>query len=151
MRLQRRVCVCVSSHHKLLLCASHAGASLCVLVCSDQQLDQSGDGSLLPQWSVVCGAQSQVTDQTDCSLMGEHRCCQMLLKFVILMSASGSYGGTQTRAVMSYQEQGFKMQSAQKASTAGFSSSNQCSSVFLSAGQNIPSLETQRRCTANMV
>lgn len=59
------------SHHKLLLCASHAGASLCVLMCSDQQLNQSGDGSLLPQRSMVCRAQSQVTDQTHCSLMDE--------------------------------------------------------------------------------
>ncbi len=66
------VCVCVCSHHKLLLRASHAGASLCVLVCSDQQLNQSGDGPLLPQRSVVCRAQSQVTDQPDCSLMDEH-------------------------------------------------------------------------------
>lgn len=66
------MCVCVRSHHKLLLRASHAGASLCVLVCSDQQLDQSGDGPLLPQGSVVCRAQSQVTDQTDCSLMDQH-------------------------------------------------------------------------------
>ena len=59
----------VCSHHKLLLCASHAGASLCVLVCSDQQLNQSGDGSLLPQRGVVGRAQRQVTDQTDCILM----------------------------------------------------------------------------------
>lgn len=57
-----------ATHHKLLLCAPHAGASLCVLVCSDQQLDQSGDGALLPQGSVVCGAQGQVPDQTHCSL-----------------------------------------------------------------------------------
>lgn len=65
------LCVRVFSYHKLLLCASHAGASLCVLMCSDQQLNQSGDGSLLSQRSVVCRAQSQVTDQTDCSLMDE--------------------------------------------------------------------------------
>lgn len=45
------------SYHKLLLCASHAGASLRVLVGSDQQLDQSGDGALLPQGGVVGGAQ----------------------------------------------------------------------------------------------
>lgn len=65
----RRSCVC--SHHKLLLCASHASASLCVLMCSDQQLNQSGDGTLLPQRSVVGRAQSQVTDQTNCSLREE--------------------------------------------------------------------------------
>lgn len=68
----QRVKKCVFSHHKLLLCASHAGASLCVLVCSDQQLNQSWDGSLLPQWSVICRAQSQITDQTNRSLMEEH-------------------------------------------------------------------------------
>lgn len=60
------------SYHKLLLCASHAGASLCVLMCSDQQLNQSGDGALLPQRGVVCRAESQVTDQTNCSLTEEH-------------------------------------------------------------------------------
>lgn len=73
------------SHHKLLLCASHACASLCVLVCSDEQLNQSGDGSLLPQWSMVCRAQSQVTDQANCSLMEEHRCvrCYYICHFNI--------------------------------------------------------------------
>lgn len=65
------VCVCVS-HHKLLLRAPHAGASLCVLVCSDQQLNQSGNGPLLSQRGVVCGAESQVTDQTNCRLMDRH-------------------------------------------------------------------------------
>lgn len=69
--LPSHISVC-APHHKLLLRASHAGASLCVLVCSDQQLDQSGDGPLLSQRSVVCRAQSQVTDQTHCSLMEEH-------------------------------------------------------------------------------
>lgn len=59
---------CAATYHKLLLRSSHAGASLCVLVRSDQQLDQSGDGALLPQGSVVCGAQGQVADQTHCSL-----------------------------------------------------------------------------------
>ncbi len=59
------------SHHKLLLRAAHAGASLCVLVCSDQQLNQSGDGPLFSQRSVVCRAQSQVTNQTDCSLLDQ--------------------------------------------------------------------------------
>lgn len=61
----------MTTHHKLLLRASHAGAPLCVLVCSDQQLDQSGDGALLPQRSVVRRAESQVTDQTDCSLWSD--------------------------------------------------------------------------------
>lgn len=56
------------SYHKLLLRASHAGASLCVLVCSDQQLDQSGNGPLLSEGSVVGRAQGQVTDQTHCGL-----------------------------------------------------------------------------------
>lgn len=63
---------CERPHHKLLLCGSHTGASLCVLVCSDQQLNQSGDGSLFPQGSVVCRAQSQITDEANCSLMEEH-------------------------------------------------------------------------------
>lgn len=56
-------------HHKLLLCASHACASLCVLVRSNQQLNQSGDGALLSQRGVVCRTQSQVADQTHCRLM----------------------------------------------------------------------------------
>lgn len=60
------------THHELLLCATHAGASLCVLMCSDQQLNQSGNSPLFSQGSMVCRAQSQVTDQTDCSLMDKH-------------------------------------------------------------------------------
>lgn len=70
------------SHHKLLLRASHAGASLCVLVCSNQQLNQSGDGPLLPQRSVVCRAQSQVTDQTYGSLRNKQSYMSvMIVKF----------------------------------------------------------------------
>lgn len=61
---------CRATHHKLLLRAAHAGASLRVLVRSDQQLDQSGDGALLPQGGVVSGAQGQVSDQTHCGLQG---------------------------------------------------------------------------------
>lgn len=57
------------TYHKLLLCAPHAGTSLCVLVCSDEELNQSGDGPLFPQRGVVCRAQSQVADQTNCSLL----------------------------------------------------------------------------------
>lgn len=41
------------SYHKLLLGASHGGASLGVLVGSDQQLHQSGDGPLLTQRGMV--------------------------------------------------------------------------------------------------
>ena len=62
----------VCAHHKLLLRASHACTSLCVLVGSDQQLDQPGDGPMLPQRSVVGRAQSQVTDQTHCGLRDRH-------------------------------------------------------------------------------
>lgn len=53
------------THHKLLLVASHAGAPLGVLVSPDEQLDQSGDGSLLPQSTVVGWTKSQVADQTN--------------------------------------------------------------------------------------
>lgn len=58
------------TYHKLLLVASHAGAPLGVLVSPDEQLDQSWDGSLLPQSTVVGWAKSQVTDQTNCGLEG---------------------------------------------------------------------------------
>jgi len=64
------LCVCALSHHKLLLRAAHAGASLRVLVRSHQQLDQPGDGSLLPQGGVVGGTQRQVADQTHRGLEG---------------------------------------------------------------------------------
>lgn len=63
----------VVTHHKLLLVASHAGAPLGVLVSSDEQLDQPGDGALLPQSAVVGRTQSQVADQTNCGLDGEGR------------------------------------------------------------------------------
>lgn len=63
-----KVALALYTHHKLLLRAAHAGASLCVLVRSDQQLDKSGDGALLPQRGVVRGAQGQVSDQTHCGL-----------------------------------------------------------------------------------
>lgn len=61
------------THHKLLLVASHAGAPLGVLVSSDKQLDQPGDGALLPQSAVVGRTQSQVADQTNCGLDEEGR------------------------------------------------------------------------------
>jgi len=63
---------CLITHHKLLLVASHTGAPLGVLVSPDEQLDQAGNGSLLPQSTVVGWAKRQVADQTNCSLdMGE--------------------------------------------------------------------------------
>lgn len=52
------------THHKLLLVASHAGAPLGILVSSDEQLDQPGDGALLPQSAVVGWTKSQVADET---------------------------------------------------------------------------------------
>lgn len=55
-RLQRQKAwnfVSLVTHHKLLLVASHAGAPLGVLVGPDEQLDQTGNGSLLPQSTVV--------------------------------------------------------------------------------------------------
>lgn len=56
------------THHKLLLIASHTGAPLGVLVSPDEQLDQSGDGALLTQSTVVGWTKSQVADETDCGL-----------------------------------------------------------------------------------
>lgn len=58
------------THHKLLLVASHAGAPLGVLVSSDEQLHQPGDGALLPQGAVVGWTKSQVADETDGGLEG---------------------------------------------------------------------------------
>lgn len=63
-----QVAVGLVTHHKLLLVASHAGAPLGVLVSPDQQLHQSGDGSLLPQSAMIGWAKSQVADQTNCGL-----------------------------------------------------------------------------------
>lgn len=56
------------THHKLLLVASHAGAPLGILVSPDEQLDQPGDGALLPQSAVVGWTESQVADKTNCGL-----------------------------------------------------------------------------------
>lgn len=41
------------------------GVSLGVLVSLQQQVDQSGDGSSIPQWGLIDWAQGQVTDQTN--------------------------------------------------------------------------------------
>ena len=60
----------LSPYHKLLLVSSHAGASLCILVGSYQQLNQSGDGSVFTQSTVIGRAQRQVTDQTHGGLGG---------------------------------------------------------------------------------
>lgn len=62
------------THHKLLLIASHTGAPLGVLVSPDEQLDQSGDGALLTQSTVVGWTKSQVADETDCGLELEKHC-----------------------------------------------------------------------------
>lgn len=51
-----------TTHHKLLLGASHGGASLGVLVSPHEQLDQSGDGTLLAQRCVIGWTKRQVTD-----------------------------------------------------------------------------------------
>lgn len=59
------------TYHKLLLVASHAGAPLGILVSSDEQLDQPGDGALLPQSAVVGWTESQVADKTNCGLNRE--------------------------------------------------------------------------------
>lgn len=41
------------------------GVSLGVLVSLQQQVDQSGDGSSIPQWGLIDWAQRQVTDQAN--------------------------------------------------------------------------------------
>lgn len=56
------------THHKLLLCTPHGSSSLSILVGSDEQLDQSRDGTLFSERCMVGRAQSQITDQTNCSL-----------------------------------------------------------------------------------
>lgn len=56
------------THHKLLLCSTHGGASLSVLMGPDQKLHQAGNGTLFSERGVVGGAQCQVTDQPDCGL-----------------------------------------------------------------------------------
>lgn len=61
------------THHKLLLVASHAGAPLGILVSSDKQLDQPGDGALLPQSAVIGWTKSQVADKTHRGLDREGR------------------------------------------------------------------------------
>lgn len=60
------------THHKLLLCSTHGGASLSVLMGPDQKLHQAGNGTLLSERGVVGGAQCQVTDKPNCGL-GEDR------------------------------------------------------------------------------
>lgn len=50
------------THHKLLLCSTHGGASLSVLMGPDQKLHQAGNGTLLSERGVVGRAQRQVTD-----------------------------------------------------------------------------------------
>lgn len=47
--------------------------SLRVLMSLEQQVDQPGDGSRLPQWRLVGGAQRQVPDQPNGGLAGEDR------------------------------------------------------------------------------
>lgn len=47
--------------------------SLRVLMSLEQQVDQPRDGSRLPQWRLVGGAQRQVPDQPDGGLVGEDR------------------------------------------------------------------------------
>lgn len=47
--------------------------SLCVLMSLEQQVDQPRNGSRLPQWCLVGGAQRQVPDQPDGGLVGEDR------------------------------------------------------------------------------
>lgn len=64
------------THHKLLLCTSHGSSSLSILVCSDEQLDQSRDGTLFSKRCVVCRAESQITDQTNCRLGAKRICFQ---------------------------------------------------------------------------
>lgn len=53
------------TYHKLLLCSTHGGASLSVLMGPDQKLHQAGNGTLLSERGVVGRAQCQVTDQPD--------------------------------------------------------------------------------------
>lgn len=56
------------TNHKLLLCAAHRSASLGVLVCPHQQLDQSGNRTLLAQRCVIGWAKCQIADQTNSGL-----------------------------------------------------------------------------------
>lgn len=52
---------------------------LCVLVGFEQQVDQTGNHSRVPQRSLVLWAQGQVADQANHSLQAGKRCNVMIL------------------------------------------------------------------------
>lgn len=41
---------------------------LCVLVGSDEEMDNPGQGTMFPQWSMVCRTEGQISDETHNSL-----------------------------------------------------------------------------------